>query len=249
MLSCDTRCHGFCKTCENDHSLPVKPAMEEAEKLMLALSEHKCIDFDKATSGAKHFSTDFLYGEARGKMFGVLICEKTNGERLTLKAFSGQYNGLWEIEGWVPPLFNVHDFWQLLNPIEKEIKALGRELTTMEKESAEQQKTVRKRKALSQRLMKQIHGLYRLHNFNNQQCLLTDRFPGNRGIPTGTGDCCAPKLLNFAALNQLKPIGIAEFYWGKANKSATRSQASFYPACADKCGPILGFLLCGINES
>ncbi len=248
MLSCDTLCQGFCKTCECDHVLSAKPAMEEAEKLMLALSEHKRIDFEKKISGEEHFSTNFLYGEARGKMFGVLVCEKSNGERLTLKAFSGQYNGLWEAEGWVPPLFNVHDFWQLLNPIEKIIKALGRELTNLISESPEQQKILQERKKLSQQLMKQIHGLYRLHNFKNQQYSLTDLFQDNQGIPTGTGDCCAPKLLNFAATKQLKPVGLAEFYWGKTNKSATRSQASFYPACASKCGPILGFLLCGINE-
>jgi len=248
MLSYDLPCHGFCKNCNSDHSLPVKPAMEEAENMMQSLAKHKRIDVEKASPGQEKLSTDYLYGKARGKMFGVLVCEANTGECLTLKAFSGQYNGSWEVEGWVPPLFNVHDFWQLLNPIEKKIKALGRELKNMTSGSSEQQQLLRKRKELSQQLMKQIHSLYRLHNFRNQQCSLTDLFPENQGIPTGTGDCCAPKLLNFAAAKQLKPIGLAEFYWGKTNKSATRMQRIFYPACTDKCSPILGFLLCGINE-
>ena len=224
----------------------MEPAMAEAQKLMQLLAAYKQIDFDCQTGNSEKISTDFLYGEARGKMFGVLVCEKEDGERLTLKAFSGQYNGLWEIEGWAPPLFNVHDFWQLLNPIEKKIKELGRELEHMVNGSAIQQSVQQQRKELSQKLMKRIHELYRLHNFKKQQCTLTALFP-QQGIPTGTGDCCAPKLLNYAAQNQLKPIGLAEFYWGKENRSNTRSQGTFYAACTGKCGPILGFLLCGIE--
>jgi len=226
----------------------VEPAMVEAQKLMRLLAAHKQIAFDDQTGNPEELSTDFLYGEARGKMFGVLVCEKADGERLTIKAFSGQYNGLWKVEGWVPPLFNVHDFWQLLNPIEKRIKELGRNLEGMASGSTRREKLQQQRKELSQKLMKQIHELYCLHNFRKQQCSLTDLFPTSQGIPTGTGDCCAPKLLNHAARNQLKPIGLAEFYWGKTNRSETRSQGTFYPPCTDKCGPILGFLLCGIKE-
>ncbi len=247
MPSCDSQCCGFCRDCARKHSLSAKPAVKAAEELILSLKQHQRIDFERKNTGQEKLSTDFLYGDARGKMFGVLVCETTTGARVTLKAFSGQYNGLWEVNSWVPPLFSVHDFWQLLNPIEKEIKTLGRKLEGMINGSVEQQKTLQKRKELSQQLMKQIHNLYRLHNFKNQQCALTDLFPKSQGIPTGTGDCCAPKLLNFAAINHLRPLGLAEFYWGKTNKSKTRTQGTLYPACDDKCGPILGFLLCGIQ--
>jgi tRNA pseudouridine32 synthase/23S rRNA pseudouridine746 synthase len=34
------------------------------------------------------------------------------------------------------------------------------------------------------------------------------------GFPAGTGDCCAPKLLHEAALRGLKPVGLAEFWFG-----------------------------------
>lgn len=95
--------------------------------------------------------------------------------------------------------------------------------------------------------MQDIHSLYRLHNFRGEQCSLFDLFGDTNGIPTGTGDCCAPKLLNLAARNGLQPLGLAEFYWGKTNKSASRQEGYFYPACQDKCGPILGFLLCGLE--
>ncbi len=195
----------------------------------------------------KETSTNFLYSNALGKMFGVLVCEDQHGKRHTLKAFSGQYNGLWQVEGWVPPLFSVHDFWQILTPVEKEIKALGEEMQLLPPGSAKQESVRRQRKQLSQELMRRLHALYTLHNFKQQSCKLTELFPKNHGIPTGTGDCCAPKLLNHAARKQYTPLGIVEFYWGKTNRSSTRQEGNFYPPCSDKCGPILGFLLCGIE--
>lgn len=249
MRSFNTPCRGHCTACNTTHSLPVEPALAQAAELMRILEATERLDFEQPASTAARVNTEYLYGDARGKMFGVLVCEKRNGEQLTLKAFSGQYNGIWDVEGWVPPLFDVQDFWNLLTPVEKQIKTLGKEMDTVGITSDKGRTLQQQRKGVSQRLMKAIHRLYRLHNFNNQQCLLTDLFPHQQGIPTGTGDCCAPKLLNFAALHNLRPVGLAEFYWGKTNRSATRHQGQFYPACTDKCGPLLGFLLCGINPA
>ncbi|MBW2659655.1 MAG: hypothetical protein JRC87_08735, partial [Deltaproteobacteria bacterium] len=64
---------------------------------------------------------DYLFGPARGKMFGVMECIQSDGSLITLRAFSGQYNGLWEVEGWVPPLFNVEDFFRISDKVEKQI--------------------------------------------------------------------------------------------------------------------------------
>ena len=247
MAEGNTNCKGFCKTCGRSHQLPAGPAEEEARQLMHLLERHQRIDFQSPLQPGKATTTEYLYGKARGKMFGVLVCETQQGIRQTLKAFSGQYNGMWEVEGWVPPLFNVGQFWELLTPIEKEIKELGRTLQAFAVGTPQYQKLQQKRKKLSQSLMKDIHDLYRLHNFHHKQCSLREVIGAHTGIPTGTGDCCAPKLLNYAAVNKLKPIGLAEFYWGKANPSATRSQGAFYPPCTEKCSPILGFLLCGID--
>lgn len=91
--------------------------------------------------------------------------------------------------------------------------------------------------------MKDIQALYNLTNFRGETRSLTDIFP-TIGIPTGTGECCAPKLLNHAALNGLTPLGLSEFYFGKESKSGEKQHGVFYPACAEKCQPILGFLLC-----
>lgn len=186
-------------------------------------------------------STDVLFSESRGHMFGVLECADAAGNTVALKAFSGQYNGRWLVDGWVPPILDVDEFHRLSDPVDREIKQLDRLIA--ETKSPE---LIHKRKALSQNLMKQIHALYQLTNFRGETRPLTAVFKG--GIPTGAGDCCAPKLLNYAALHGLKPLGLSEFYWGRENRSGTRQHGEFYSACAEKCQPILGFMLCGAGD-
>ncbi len=65
--------------------------------------------------------------------------------------------------------------------------------------------------------------------------------------PAGAGECAAPKLLQYAYRNELKPIALAEFWWGKSPKSEVRKHGQFYPACYGKCKPILGHMLEGIE--
>ncbi|MFM7310851.1 MAG: RluA family pseudouridine synthase, partial [Flavobacteriales bacterium] len=62
----------------------------------------------------------------------------------------------------------------------------------------------------------------------------------------GSGECAAPKLLQHAFLNQLKPVAMAEFWWGESPKTEVRIHGHFYPACKGKCEPILGHMLQGI---
>lgn len=64
--------------------------------------------------------------------------------------------------------------------------------------------------------------------------------------PSGAGECAAPKLLQYAYLNNLKPISFAEFWWGAAPVSEVRKHAHFYPACRGKCEPILNHMLQGL---
>lgn len=65
--------------------------------------------------------------------------------------------------------------------------------------------------------------------------------------PAGSGECAAPKLLHFAYQNNLKPICMAEFWWGKSASSEIRKHKHFYPACRSKCEPILGHMLKGLS--
>lgn len=239
-------CLGHCARCSEYHYLPADPAFDHCLDLMLSLEEKGRIDLMAQDINADPcFSTDYLFGKARGKMFGVLVCEKPNKSRTILRAFSGQYNGAWNVDGWVPPLFNEADFLDISRDVEIMIKKIGREIEEQETNAFNRKDLLKKRKLLSQNLMSEIHSLYAVSNFRGDTQSLQDIW-GDTGIPTGTGDCCAPKLLNYAARNNLTPLGISEFYWGKENRSGTKQHGTFYPPCTDKCQPILGFMLCGL---
>jgi len=99
------------------------------------------------------------------------------------------------------------------------------------------------RKILSRQLQAQMHAAYSVMNFFGQSLTLQQLMPD--GLPTGTGDCCAPKLLHYAATHHLKPLAMAEFWWGKS--SGDKIPGKFYEACAERCQPLMGFLLSGLK--
>ncbi len=65
--------------------------------------------------------------------------------------------------------------------------------------------------------------------------------------PSGAGDCAMPKLLQYAYKNNLYPLCMAEFWWGRSPSSQVRKQGTYYPSCRSKCEPILGHMLKGLN--
>lgn len=65
--------------------------------------------------------------------------------------------------------------------------------------------------------------------------------------PAGAGECCAPKLLQYAYQHHYKPITMAEFWWGASPKATIRHHGECYPACRGKCLPILRFMLQGLE--
>jgi len=244
-----TNCSGYCRRCGRHHTLEQGGSREEALALITELTEKGRIDLEVADHEADpHHSLDYLYGPALGQMFGVLKYQAPDGSLGVLRAFSGQYNGKWQVAGWVPPLF-AEELWQETNyNTERRIKDLGRSIEQLAADDPRRPELIRERKTISQQLMKDLHDVYRLTNFRGETKSLKDVFLGKGGIPTGTGDCCAPKLLNHAARHNLIPLGISEFYIGHQNRSQTKQHGSFYPSCAGKCQPILGFLLCGLDD-
>ncbi len=240
---------GWCGQCNVEHSLPHGNARWHASKLMEELENFKRIDYRRDSADADpRFSTDYLFGEARGQMFGVLECETGQGKIVVLRAFSCQYNAMWNVDGWAPPLFDVEAYDQIMIPADRKIKELGRKMAAMNTVDEEYRLLKLQRKHLSQSIMKELHHLYQLQNFRGETKPLAEFFQSTNGPPTGAGDCCAPKLLNQAARNNLHPLGLAEFYWGKTNRSETREHGRFYSSCVDKCLPILGFMLCGAGQ-
>ena len=65
--------------------------------------------------------------------------------------------------------------------------------------------------------------------------------------PAGAGECALPKLLQYAYLHQLKPLAMAEFWWGDSPKNEIRHHGYCYPSCKGKCEPILQHMLQGLE--
>ena len=93
------------------------------------------------------------------------------------------------------------------------------------------------RKQKSSTLQQKLFDAYSFLNQFGERKSIGEIF--NNNPPAGAGECAAPKLLHYAFENDLKPIAMAEFWWGKAPNSEIRKHKQFYPACKSKCEPIL----------
>lgn len=100
------------------------------------------------------------------------------------------------------------------------------------------------RRNRSAALQQQLFSEYAFLNQYGETKSLQTIFNGNP--PAGAGECAAPKLLHYAFQNKLKPLAMAEFWWGQSPKSEVRKHGQFYPACTGKCEPILRHMLDGI---
>ena len=136
-----------------------------------------------------------------------------------LYAFSGLAGGKAYVEGFVPPIFD----WKPEDIVSS---------------SAEE----------SRRLQDWLFEQYVVVNGRGEQRSIRQIF-ADRGLvpPGGTGDCAAPKLLQYALSHDLRPIAICEFWYGASPAREVRRAGAFYPACTGKCGPLLGYMLQGVD--
>lgn len=279
-----------------------------------------------------------------GKMFGVLVVQKENGELGYLSAFSGKLAKGNHHERFVPPVFDIlkedgffrrqediisainreiekleqaDDFKNQLQEEERIIRASQEEFTQIKsdikankklrdalrdqyqqqldsnelspadfeihmqalvkqslkesyylKDKTQQAKVAveqtkaktqlfkdtidalkEERKIKSAACQQEIFDHYYFLNKQGQQKSLADIFQAteDQKPPAGAGECAAPKLLQYAFLHDLKPIALAEFWWGQSPSSEIKKHGQFYPACRGKCEPILGHMLEGIE--
>ena len=168
-----------------------------------------------------------------GKMLGVLKVEDKDGTEGYLYAFSGTVGGRATLPGFVPPIFDLTDPDGYFRQREAEISAMpaGPE-----------------RAAASAELQAWIFDQYRVSNARGETLTIREVF-ARRGLipPGGTGDCAAPKLLQYAYSHHLTPIAMGEFWYGASPASEVREQGRFYPSCTGKCGPLLSFMLEGLD--
>ena len=136
-----------------------------------------------------------------------------------LYAFSGLAGGSAFVEGFVPPIFD----WKPED---------------IQSSSPEE----------SRRLQDWLFEQYVVLNGRGERRSIRQIF-ADRGLvpPGGTGDCAAPKLLQYALSHGLKPLSIGEFWYGASPSREIRRAGAFYPACTGKCGPLLAYMMQGLE--
>jgi tRNA pseudouridine32 synthase/23S rRNA pseudouridine746 synthase len=119
-------------------------------------------------------------------------------------------------------------YWNFqLENVQNEVNLLLNEINQLKDE----------RKQKSGALQQKLFAEYSFLNQFGERKSIGEIF--NNNPPAGAGECAAPKLLHYAFEHKLKPIAIAEFWWGQSPKSEIRKHKQFYPACKSKCEPIL----------
>ena len=105
------------------------------------------------------------------------------------------------------------------------------------------------RKSMSAQLQNRLFHLFVMRNARGESRDLVDIFRHTaQGIPpAGSGECAAPRLLQYAFTHDFKPRAMAEFWWGKSPIAEVRHHGEFYPACRSKCLPILTFMMQGMD--
>ena len=172
----------------------------------------------------------------QGKMFGVLVYEGGY-----LAAFSAKLDGSYHHEGFVPPVY------------EMETPPVG----TSREESRRLQQLLfanyrfLNRSGSSKNLLELFADIppilppdeyfSSLSSFNFHLSTLTS-LP-----PSGAGECCAPKLLQYAFVHGLEPVAMAEFWVGAPSHTEIRQEGVFYAPCSGKCVPILRHMLSGLE--
>lgn len=186
-----------------------------------------------------------------GKMFGVLVVEYQNNQSNLnfLAAYSGLLAGRNDWEYFVPPVYDAQQPDGHFKTTEREISRISRETSSTSNSSST--------RGMSQDLQLWLFHQYQLLNARGETKDLVDiwqnyydrpklreKFPLP---PGGTGDCCAPKLLQYAYQQNLKPVCMAEFWWGQSTKEELRQHLNYYPACRGKCKPILTWMMEGLD--
>lgn len=229
-------------------------------------------------------STPSAERDGHGVMIGVLVCSDADGNKIILKAVSGnslvphepdaQSDNRLSIKAqelWVQPIAAPVDIANALAPNDKRIHELTDELKAAT-EDCERRRISAERSALTTQSLANVHALYKFHTIDGKVLSLS-QICGGKLPPTGTGDCCAPKLLDYAFSHGLHPVSMDEFFYGKPQsqvtpqksappqesknpqaaehpvitspqaRAAQKVSGASYPPCDERCGIILPAML------
>ena len=197
--------------------------------------------------------------KGQGVMIGALVCweksEKT-GRRVVLYAVSGNnkqlkitrpsYNPFVEKSIFVPSIVPSDKIDSALKENDLQIHKLTEQinkLTLVNKTSEERKQLINQRTRLTDESLKKVFNLYKFKQYDGKSISLNKIITqhGNHLPPTGTGDCCAPKLLSYAFAHELEPVSMDEVYYGRDTKN--KQNGVSYPPCDERCGFILPSIL------
>ena len=151
-------------------------------------------------------------------------------EKLTKKLTQESYNNQFFIK-------ELQEYYLTkIQETSKEFNVFKEKISALKKERKE------KSNYLQQTLFSKYAFLNRKKELKNLLSIFND--PAIKP-PAGSGECAAPKLLQYAFANNLTPITMAEFWWGSAPNAAIRQHKNYYPACQGRCKPILTHMLAG----
>ena len=220
------------------------------------LARHYCMEFISGIEDGsillKQISQESQERKGHGLMVGALVCVNTAGERVVLHAVSGisiVAEVLKPVEGpskiIVPPLVSPKQIEHALSKNDAEIHELTAAINGV-CESVEQtrkEELLAQRTALTTESLLNVFSLYTFTRFDGKKITLNEIIQehGGKLPPTGTGDCCAPKLLSYAFEHGLTPVSMDEVFYGRDTKN--KKNGTSYPPCDERCGYILPYIL------
>ena len=186
----------------------------------------------------------YNFSKQRGKMFGILVVQKEDNTFGYLGTVSGKIPGQAACNKFIPSIFDdsADDFF--INKGMKELTEIGGKIKASNNQTEiVLLKEIRKQKSFA--LQQQLFENYKFVNLLGEEKNVLQIFKSSShgNPPSAAGECAAPKLLQYAMRRELKPIALAEFWWGKNNENIDREHKVFYPACKNKCRPILEYML------
>ena len=222
--------------------------------LSLLAADHLKMYLETQTQWKHNFGLSGDENDVIGKMFGVLVVRTPQNEIGYLAAFSGKLAGGNQHSEFVPAIFDgtaegsfLNDGMLELTRINEEIRILKdlSEITNASQILALKNQRKLHSVSLQNRIFDQYHFLNQAGNTKSLREIF--KATSNKNPPAGAGECAAPKLLQYAFQNQMKPLCMAEFWWGLSPKSDFWKHGQFYPACREKCEPILAHMLSGMD--
>ena len=178
-------------------------------------------------------------------MLGSLICKDKNNKKIKLFAISGSTKKIKKNKDddliFVDAIVSAEQIEKALEKNDDEIHALTNTINSYSGPTEVLESLKKKRLELTSQSQKNVFNLYSFYCIDGKKRSLkeicTNNFP-----PTGTGECCEPKLLNYAFKNNLQPLSMAEILFRRDEKFEEQDIKAI-PPCDERCSLILPSML------